>query len=242
MEYEITFGTESYDRYNNGYAQDLSRWECTCGKKGGWSWPYASGYSKTLKRSARRHRDSHKKQEDLTKVRMQLVGRLVKERVANEAWITHGKGEWPNGVHKYDSDQWIFLYKNSNGWNREWGGYRHKEMAYAAALAWLDKECVGSYRIEMASEVDLDLVEIPLAPLDIYLTGLVNQAKNETNPKKLVGLRNDLEKAETISQLLGPARQAVEMKLVGLDPIEIGEIDDSTEEENFSTYTYTPST
>lgn len=160
-------------------------------------------------------------------VPMQLVGKIIKQRVTNEVWIISAYGEMPEAIAKrintvYNSQDylkslpWILAVKRSTGWSR-WlsGRYTYLEQAYASGLEILKEAYVDGHEIEIASKIDMDTVHVPLGAVEAYLTDLVDEAQSTDKPKDLVALQVRLKKARGMLELLEAAQELVEHKLVG---------------------------
>lgn len=154
---------------------------------------------------------------------MELVGKITKTRVTNEIWIASRDGEIPDEIAEGRSQYWVatgtpwpwmILRKHSRGWKIENGPYRLKELAYAMAVENLEEAYVDGHDVELATELDMETVEVPLGTIDSYFKNLIQRAKDADNPADLIKLREKIVKSQAVCDLLGEAQDQITKKLL----------------------------
>lgn len=200
-----------------------------CGQKiGGTAARKDRKVSKSNRRSAWSHLQAHENVDSVLNAPMELVGRIIKKRVINEIWIFSAYGDMPEEIASRVSNEynrrdtlravpWIVVLKNSKGWAKWFSRYTFREQAYAVGLEMLNEAFIEGHEIEVASQIDMDTIQIPMGAVENYLTTLVNEAKDTDKPEDLVALQTRLKKARGMLELLEAAQELVQSKLVGID-------------------------
>lgn len=240
MKHEITFiekpkpTEEGYLPYRVSQAdinEDGSkyRWlqaQCSCGWKDSGDWkgrPFLSQKNGQPRSNHRRSAWQHYAiATDSAKAKdapMELVGTIEKKRVTNEIWIVSSQGEKPDGWAPWrDGTEtaypWFTIEKNSQGWKTRYGPFSNREMAYVAGLDAMEKAYMKGHDITIASELDVDTVEVPIAAIDAYFTNLTKEAKEAQGVSALVKLREKLYKAQAAAELIDQAIETVESRII----------------------------
>lgn len=172
---------------------------------------------KALLRAARAHEEAENDAGGGKGAPMELVGKVIKARVENEVWLASRTGDMPHleqsrriianpnyAPHK----PWIVLLKNTKGWRLQDGPFRDREVAWAAARQFLEKQRVD-HDIEMASSIATDTIQVPFGSIEHHFEDLVNRAKKARTTKQLLAINQELEQAEAVIELISEARKHV---------------------------------
>lgn len=239
----VRWEKQEFDLYSSGYRTALHVAVCSCGEEITCSHPTGvkGNVSSTSRRIYGKHAYPFTIDSRAMDSPMILVGTIKKVRVTHEVWIYSRLGERDADLPERGSDYspWCVAVKKSNGWHANWYSFRHLEMAYADALVHLENERGQGYEIKIASQVDIDAVEVPVGAIEEYLSKLVDDAKELTKPKDLVELQGRIKRARSMLEILEAAQEHVEMKLLGL-PTEL-ETPEEEEDSSYEEYEYTPS-